>query len=105
MIPKLLYRTPSREKVETKRMRESIESCPNHRIGGMYFDTTTTSNGLPLLLPEESCLAEDENAVFHVHCEREGFHLFGWGDVDFNNIPAKIYLTTYRVSPHAKLIT
>jgi len=63
----------------------------------MYFDTTTTSNGLPLLLPEESCLAEDENAVFHVHCEREGFHLFGWGDVDFNNIPAKIYLTTYRL--------
>src|SRR5271154_5840939 len=101
MIPKLLYRSSSREQVETNQMRESIESSPHLMVGGMYFDITTTSNGLPLLLPEESCLAEDENAVFHVHCERGGFHLFGWGDVDFNNIPAKIYLTTYRVSPHA----
>ena len=97
MIPKLLYGKPSREKVETKRIREGAEGFLNHRIGGMYFDTTTTTTGLPLLLPDESCLAEDESAVFHVHCEREGFHLFGWGDVDFNNIPAKIYLTTYRV--------
>ena len=79
-------------------MEQGIESFQNHRIWGMYFDTTTNVTGLPLLLPEESCLAEDENAVFHVHCEREGFHLFGWGDVDFNNIAAKIYLTTYRVS-------
>lgn len=63
----------------------------------MYFDTSSTKTGEPLLLPDESCLAEEESGAFHVHCEREGFHLFGWGDIDFGFIEGKIYLTTYRV--------
>jgi len=64
----------------------------------MYFDMREFSNDVgPLLLPDESCLAEDLKAEFSFHCEREGFHLFNWGDVNFYNVKAKIYLTTYRV--------
>jgi hypothetical protein len=63
----------------------------------MYFDTSPTKLGEPLLLPDESCLAEDEKGIFQMHCEREGFHLFGWGDIDSGYIQGKIYLTTYRV--------
>ena len=51
-----------------------------------------------LLLPDEMCLVEDENSIFHVHCERAGFRLFGWKDVDFHRVEAKIYLTNYRVT-------
>ena len=51
-----------------------------------------------LLLPEESCLAEDESSIFYLYCERAGFHLFGRGDVSFNGVKAKIYLTNYRVT-------
>jgi len=64
---------------------------------GLYFDTTPTANGLPLLLPDESCLAEDEHALFRFRCAREGFHLFGWGDVILFNVAAKVYLTNYRL--------
>ena len=64
---------------------------------GLYFDTAPTANGSPLLLPDESCLAEDEHALFRFRCAREGFHLFGWGDVILFNVAAKIYLTNYRV--------
>jgi hypothetical protein len=95
MILKLLFRIPSPSKEErlqkVSKLRSSI-------TGGMYFDTSPTQAGEPLLLPDESCLAEDEKAAFHVHCEREGFHLFGWGDIDFGYIDGKIYLTTYRVA-------
>ena len=96
MVSKLLYRVKSAEKPKkSKNRKENIDKSLN---GGMYFDTTTTADlGQPLLLPEESCLAEDETAAFDLHCPREGFHLFGWGDVNFYSIKAKIYLTTYRV--------
>jgi hypothetical protein len=65
---------------------------------GLYFDTSATANGIPLLLPDESCIAEDEHALFRFRCARGGFHLFGWGDVELCDITAKIYLTNYRVS-------
>ena len=63
----------------------------------MYFDTQSTSDGEPLLLPDEFCLAEDENGLYTLHCEKIGFHLFHWGDVNSGNISVKIYLTDYRV--------
>lgn len=50
----------------------------------------------PLLLPDEYCLAEDEQASFDLHVDRAGFHLFG-SDAWFVNLRAKIYLTNYRV--------
>ena len=64
---------------------------------GLYFDTAPTASGLPLLLPNETCIAEDEHALFRFRSEREGFHLFGWGDVILYNVNAKVYLTNYRV--------
>lgn len=85
----------AKSRAKPKPERKLQENC--WRGGGMYFDTTTDISP-PLLLPEESCLAEDKTASFDLHCPREGFHLFGWGDVDIYNIKAKIYLTTYRVS-------
>lgn len=100
MISKLLYRVPSpRKKTSAKPVDQEAEENPNTIIiGGMYFDTDSSDKGAPLLLPDESCLAEDVNCFFNIHCEREGFHLFGWRDVNFTNIHAKVYLTTYRVS-------
>lgn len=50
----------------------------------------------PLLLPDEYCLAEDEQASFDLHVDRVGFHLFG-SDSWFINLSTKIYLTNYRV--------
>jgi hypothetical protein len=50
----------------------------------------------PLLLPDEHCLAEDEQASFDLHVDRVGFHLFR-SDAWFINLRAKIYLTNYRV--------
>lgn len=64
---------------------------------GLYFDTAPGINGPPLLLPNEFCIAEDEHALFRFRSEREGFHLFGWGDVILYNVNAKVYLTNYRV--------
>jgi len=51
-----------------------------------------------LLIPDEECLAEAEHSFFDIVGFREGFHLFG-GEIYITNVPAKIYLTTYRVSP------
>src|SRR5204862_6436874 len=91
MFSKLLFRIPLRSK------EEKIESVKQHQ-GLMIFNSDTMNhNNEFLLLPEESCLAEDEKSIFHVHCERAGFRLFGWGDVNFNCLEAKIYLTNYRV--------
>jgi hypothetical protein len=84
-----------RTKEESK--KQTIQKVEYQRICGMDFDTSATKRNEFLLLPEESCLAEDEKSILHVHCEREGFHLFGWGDVNFNHIQTKIYLTNYRV--------
>jgi hypothetical protein len=92
MIPKALYQAPRPQNQDQRKRGSNIEN-----IRGMYFDTSATNHTDFLLLPEESCLAEDEKAIFHVHCEREGFRLFGRGDVHITNIPAKIYLTNYRV--------
>jgi len=52
----------------------------------------------PLLLPDEYCLAEDENANFHLNLEKKRFHLFGKG-VWVLKMKSRIYLTNYRVSP------
>jgi hypothetical protein len=100
MISKLLYRVPSpRKKASARPVDQEAERNPNTVIlGGMYFDTDSSDKGAPLLLPDESCLAEDVSCIFSIHCEREGFHLFGWRDVNFTDIHAKVYLTTYRVS-------
>jgi hypothetical protein len=50
-----------------------------------------------LLIPDEECLAEAEvSTSFDIIGSREGFHLFG-GDIFIIDVPAKIYLTTYRV--------
>lgn len=95
MISRLLYQGPSGNKEESKHIHE-IESLKRDGICGMYFDTTTGHNDF-LLLPEEYCLAEDEKSYFHIHCEREGFRLFGHGNIKVTNIYAKIYLTNYRV--------
>lgn len=97
MISKLLFRSPARNKEESKR-GPKIESRRQPGIHGMYFDTSSTNQNDFHLLPEESCLAEDEKSIFGVHCEREGFHLFGWGNINFTNIHAKVYLTNYRVN-------
>ena len=110
MMSKLLSRTPSRTKEVTTNKSNKITKVPSRGkdnqtpgtkeqiTGGMYFDMREFSNDVgPLLLPDESCLAEDLKAEFSFHCEREGFHLFNWGDVNFYNVRAKIYLTTYRV--------
>jgi hypothetical protein len=96
MMNKLVYRVPSGGNGFGKLLpnKKAIES---RIIGGMYFDTAANAEGQPLLLPDESCLAEDERGVFKLQCEREGFHLFKWGDVNLFNVPAKIYLTNYRV--------
>jgi hypothetical protein len=74
------------------------EDAGVQRGEGLYFDTGPNINGLPLLLPDESCIAEDEHVLFRFRCAREGFHLFGWGDVILYNVQAKVYLTNYRVS-------
>ena len=50
----------------------------------------------PLLLPDEYCLAEDDEASFDLHAEKAGFNLLR-PDLWFMNITAKIYLTNYRV--------
>ena len=63
----------------------------------IYMTEPPEGQGPLLLLPEESCLAEDEKAVLELHCTRPGFHLFGLGDVTFKNVPVKVYLTNYRV--------
>ena len=90
MISKLLYGIPSRRK------ERKIESVKPQR--GMVFNSNARNhNNEFLLLPEESCLAEDEKSIFHVHCERAGFRLFGRRNVDFHRVEAKIYLTNYRV--------
>jgi hypothetical protein len=97
---KVRSRTPSQSSIvsiEGKQLQRIDSTQSLSSDDGMYFDTTAALNKQLLLLPEESCLAEDENCVFHVHCEREGFHLFGWGDVNFNHIQAKVYLTNHRV--------
>jgi hypothetical protein len=70
---------------------------PPKRPEMIYETETPESQGSLLLLPEESCLAEDEKAVVELHCTRPGFHLFGLGDVSFKNVPVKVYLTNYRV--------
>jgi hypothetical protein len=70
----------------------------------MFFDTSTTVNGLPLLLPEETCLAEDEYASFKVHCAKDGFRFFGRGNADIGNTQAKAYLTNLRVSPSSIIL-
>jgi hypothetical protein len=62
-----------------------------------YMTDTPAVQGPLLLLPEETCLAEDEKAVLDLHCTRLGFHLFGLGDLSFKNVPVKVYLTNYRV--------
>ena len=90
MISKLLYGIPSRSK------QEKIENV-KHRSETVLNSDAMNHNNEFLLLPEESCLAEDENSIFNVHCERPGFRLFGRRDVSFNSIKAKIYLTNYRV--------
>jgi hypothetical protein len=100
MINKLLYRASSNEKVKKEIQGKESRS---QLIGGMYFDTSATVNGQPLLLPEESCLAEDENATFKVHCEKEGFHLFGRGTANVCNTRVKAYLTNMRVSPISEI--
>jgi len=63
----------------------------------MIYKTGKSESEGPLLLPDEYCLAEDEEAMLEVHCERSGFHLFGLRDVSFKGIPVKVYLTDYRV--------
>jgi len=73
------------------------EDAGVQRGEGLYFDTGPNINGLPLLLPDESCIAEDEHVLFRFRCAREGFHLFGWGDVILYNVQAKVYLTNYRL--------
>jgi len=99
MFSKVRSRTPSQSKVEAKPL-ERIDSAQSQiSDDGMYFDKTAVLNTQLLLLPDESCLAEDENTVFNVHCQREGFHLFGWGDINVNHIRTKVYLTNYRVIP------
>ena len=76
-----------------------VESAAITQIRRQTFvDIGSMPTSNVLLLPEESCLAEDDNVTFHVYCERKGFNLFGWGDVSFTNIRAKVYLTNYRVA-------
>jgi hypothetical protein len=87
MISKLLYGIPSRGKFESVK----------HQKGRPFNSSVMNHNNEFLLLPEESCLVEDEKSIFHVHYERAGRHLFGRRNVDFNSIEAKIYLTNYRV--------
>jgi len=96
MTSKLPYRIPSENKENSKRIQK-IDCTKQRGIREMYFDTSSTKHNDFLLLPDEYCLAEDEKNVFHVHSEREGFHLFGWGNIHFTNIHGKIYLTNYRV--------
>ena len=102
MINKLLYRASSNEKLKKEVQRKESRS-QSQLIGGMYFDTSATVNGQPLLLPEESCLAEDENATFKVHCEKEGFYLFGRGTANVCNTRVKAYLTNMRVFPISEI--
>jgi len=96
MINKLIYRVPSGGN-GLRNILPSKKPIQNRIIGGMYFDTGSNDEGQPLLLPDESCLAEDERGVFKLQCEREGFHLFKWGGVNLFNVHAKIYLTNYRL--------
>lgn len=98
MIFKLFRRTALNVNSLSMQRKGKQEATVFQRGEGLYFDTGPTTNGLPLLLPDESCIAEDEHALFRFRCAREGFHLFGWGDVILYNVAAKIYLTNYRVS-------
>jgi hypothetical protein len=99
MMNKLMYRVPSGGN-GLRNILPSKKPIQNRIIGGMYFDTGANDEGQPLLLPDESCLAEDERGIFKLQCEREGFHLFKWGGVNLFNVHAKIYLTNYRVLYH-----
>jgi hypothetical protein len=94
MIQKLFYRVASRDEKIKKEMRPKV--IRKQSTGGMYFDTSATVNGQPLLLPEESCLAEDEHATLQVECERGGFNFFGKNAVVYNT-KAKAYLTNLRL--------
>jgi hypothetical protein len=96
MMSKLMQRgTRSKSQTECSIARKN--SIPPPRFGGMYFDTDLQSKQPPLLLPDESCLAEDKRGRFDLTCERDGFHLFGFGDLNMWDIHAKFYLTNYRV--------
>ena len=50
----------------------------------------------PLLVPDEYCLAEEENALVDLYAQRKGFHIFG--GFTYKNVPAMVYVTNYRVS-------
>jgi hypothetical protein len=50
----------------------------------------------PLLLPDEVCLAEDNNILFELSSQQERSSIFGRKDVNIL-IRVKIYLTNYRV--------
>ena len=91
MVSKYAYASQPQSK------EQKIESV-KHQAGMVFGTSSMIHNNEFLLLPDEYCLAEDENCVFHVHCERNGFRLFGWGDFNFGNVNAKIYLTNYRVT-------
>jgi hypothetical protein len=65
------------------------------RADGSNADLNATAE--LLLLPDEYCVAEDRDTVLvELFCEREGFTIFGQGDVS-RYIEAKAYLTNYRV--------
>jgi hypothetical protein len=90
----------SKFRFERKRSGEEssrIGAIDSPKSAEMFFETENSECGGLLLLPDESCLAEDEKASLEVHCERTGFHLFGTGSVTFKNVPVKVYLTNYRV--------
>src|SRR5579859_4934829 len=92
MAPKLRYRSPIIKQTTTNK-----KATKRQQGTGMYFDAASPCNGQPLLLPDEQCLIEDEHAVFNFHCERLGFQIWGWGDVNRYDIHAKVYVTNYRV--------
>jgi hypothetical protein len=71
----------------------------NAMNGGPGTRATATE---PLLLPDEMCLAEDNNILFELYSQQEGFSIFnGRKDITIR-LRVNIYLTNYRVHPKSQ---
>lgn len=63
----------------------------------VFYEIENSECEGPLLLPEESCLTEGENATLEIRCKRPGFHLFRMRDFTLKDVLVIVYLTNYRV--------
>jgi hypothetical protein len=65
--------------------------------------TRATAAEGPPLLPDEICLAEDNNILFELYSQQEGFCIFNTRKEIKIRLCVKTYLTNYRVHPNHKL--